>query len=47
MAMSALRDDEDGIAVPDSEKAVVTGGDHMLGNRGRTDSVLVLGTEAS
>jgi acetyl-CoA C-acetyltransferase len=47
MAMSALRDDDDGITVADSERAVVTGGDHMLGNRGRTDSVLVLETEAS
>lgn len=47
MAMSALREDNDGITVPDSQRAVVTGSDQMLGSRGRTDGVLVLGTEAS
>jgi acetyl-CoA acetyltransferase len=47
MAMSALREDNDGITVPDSQRAVVTGSDQMLGSRGRTDGVLVLGMEAS
>lgn len=47
MAMSALRDDDDTMPVTGSERAVVTGSDQMLGSRGRTDGVLVLGTGAS
>ncbi len=47
MAMEGLREDDEVLAMSDAQRAVVTGSDQMLGCRGQTDGVLVLGTEAS
>jgi acetyl-CoA acetyltransferase len=46
-AASVLVNDHPSVRQPDAERAVVTGGDVMLGTSGRTDGVLVLGKGAS
>jgi acetyl-CoA C-acetyltransferase len=46
-AAKALRDEHPSVSLPDAERAVVTGGDVMLGAGGRTDGALVLGGGAS
>lgn len=46
-AAAALVDDHPSVSAPDAQRAVVTGGDVMLGTNGRTDGVLVLRRGAS
>lgn len=47
VAAMQLRGEYPGVSLDEADRAVVTGGDLMLGMEGRTDGVLVLGTGAS
>lgn len=46
-AVATLRGEHPSTTVPDAERAVVTGGDLLLGTDGRTDGALVLGAGVS
>lgn len=46
-AAQTLRDEHPSVSIPDAERAVVTGGDVMIGTNGRTDGVVILRGGAS